>query len=768
MDGRNIVAETPWEALLEQASEEIGVARYDCSDVIVIKKDGTEHPWSDEKLLEAVNKSAARARGIDIYKQTSGKLTEKETAMFLYRVKKKVDDRRADRDGRRKITTEALHTDVENALKEVAYDVFEAYFTYHSEAKNKAKAYEKIIADCNEAGANGDKQNANADSTLASTLKCLSADYLETSRYENYFMTKEEKGISDEGELYFHDRNGRNLYPNNCGLTRVGYVMEHGFEANGVVYNRPKSLDVAFDVMGDVILMGASQQYGGFTVPRVDSILAPYAQMSYEKAVEKYVELGINREKAEEIAAKEIEDTMYQGFQGLEIKLNTVASSRGDYPFTTFTFGLDTTRWGRLASIAALNVRAGGQGTPGKKKPVMFPKLVFLYDENLHGPGKELEDVFEAGIACSAKAMYPDWLSLTGEGYISSMYKKYGTDGVISPMGCRAFLSPWYERGGMEPADENDKPVFEGRFNIGVISLNLPMMLAKARKEGRDFYEVLDYYLEVVRQCHLRTYAYIGQMKASRNPMGFCYGGFYGGHLKPEDNIEPVLKSATASFGITALNELQQLYNGKSIYEDGEFALEVMRHINDKVAEFKKQDGRLYAIYGTPAESLCGKQVQQFRKLYGVVKNVSDREYVSNSFHCHVTENITPIQKQDSEYRFWELFNGGKIQYCRYQNSYNTDAIRTLVRRAMKMGFYEGVNLALNYCDDCGFQSNDIGDVCPKCGGIHITTIDRMNGYLGYSRQGKYSRLADDGKHIIYQGRFNAAKAAEISERVSM
>ena len=151
----------------------------------------------------------------------------------------------------------------------------------------------------------------------------------------------------------------------------------------------------------------------------------------------------------------------------------------------------------------------------------------------------------------------------------------------------------------------------------------------------------------------------------------------------------------TASFGITALNELQELYNGKSIREDGEFALEVMRYINKKINEYKEEDGILYAIYGTPAESLCGLQIEQFRKKYGIVENVSDRPYVSNSFHCHVTEEMTPIEKQDKEGRFWELCNGGKIQYVRYPVGYNKEAVPTLVRRAMKNGLYEFENLSL-------------------------------------------------------------------------
>ena len=492
----------------------------------------------------------------------------------------------------------------------------------------------------------------------------------------------------------------------------------------------------------------------GFTIPRVDTILAPYAEKSYQKYKEEFLKwCDPNlKDEADTYAYKKVKRDMEQGFQSWEMAFNSVGSSRGDYPFISMSFGIDTTRFGLLASECALAVRMGGQGKEGFKRPVLFPKLTFLYDDKLHGEGCDCEWLFDLACKCSSKTMYPDFLSLCGEGYIPSMYKKYGK--VISLMGCRASLSPWYERGGIEPADEDDVPVFEGRFNLGAISLHLPMILAKSKQESKDFYKVLDYYLELIRNLHKRTYAFLGEKKASTNPIGFTQGGFYGGNLKPDEKIKPILPPMTMSFGITALNELQVLYNGKTIVEDGEFALEVMKYINEYVNRIKYEDQILYAIYGTPAESLAGLQVEQFRKKYGIVEGVSDRAYVTNSFHCGVWEEITPIQKQNLESRFWDLFNGGKIQYCRYPIDYNSEAQKTLIRRAMKLGFYEGCNLALSYCEDCGYEELDM-DVCPKCGSENITQIDRMNGYIGYTK-------------IHGKSRYNHAKVVEIKERKSM
>ena len=705
--------------------------------VKMIKKDGTHEEFNVQKVVDAVGKSAYRALT---------KFSEEEKAFICQKVVDRVNELDAD-----EIPIPIMHNIVESALEEVKPIVAKSYRDYRNYKQDFVRMLDDVYMKSQSIMYVGDKENANTDSALVSTKRSLIFNQFNKELYQKFFLTTEEIQACRDGYIYIHDMSARRDTMN-CCLFDVENVLRGGFEMGNIWYNEPKTLDVAFDVIGDIVLSAASQQYGGFTVPSVDLILEPYAQKSYKKYIEKYKALGIDEKRAEEEAEKDVQRDFEQGFQGWEYKFNTVASSRGDYPFITVTAGTGTKKFEKMATITMLEVRRKGQGKKECKKPVLFPKIVFLYDENLHGPGKELEDVFEAGVRCSSKTMYPDWLSLTGKGYIASMYKRYGK--IISPMGCRAFLSPWYERGGMHPADDDDVPVFVGRFNIGAVSLNLPMILAKSRQESKEFYSVLDYYLNLIRQLHIRTYAYLGEMRASTNPLAYCEGGFYQGHLKLTDKIKPLLKYATASFGITALNELQELYNGKSLYEDGQFALEVLEYINSKISEFKEEDGNLYAIYGTPAENLCGLQVKQFRKKYGIIENVSDREYVSNSFHCHVTEDITPIEKQDSEYRFWELSNGGKIQYVRYPIDYNLGAIRTLINRAMDMGLYEGVNMSLAYCDDCGHQELEM-DVCPKCGSRNLTKIDRMNGYLSYSRVHGDTRLND-------------AKMAEIAERKSM
>lgn len=578
------------------------------ANVIIVKKDGTREPFDGNKIIIAVGKSASRILV---------KFTKEEEHAIVDHVESEIKKR-----GLKEVPIAMMHSMVEAALVSINEEVAKSYRDYRNYKQSFVHMMDDVYTKSQSIRYIGDKENANTDSALVATKRSLIFNELNKNLYRKFFMNREELQACKQGYIYVHDQSAR-LDTINCCLCNVGAVMKGGFEMGNVWYNEPKTLDTAFDVMGDVILSTAAQQYGGFTVPEVDKIMGPYAEKSFEKYKKEYLDLMSDVlnpafaesliDKAEAYAMEKVQREMEQGYQGIEYKLNTVGSSRGDYPFVTFSFGLGTGKFEKMCAKTILNVHREGQGKKGFKRPVLFPKLVFLYDKNIHGEGKECNDVFEAGIQCSASTMYPDWLSMSGEGYISTMYQKYGT--AISPMGCRAFLSPWYERGEMEPADENDKPIFVGRCNLGVVSLHLPMILAKARRESRDFYDVLDYYLEMIRGLHKRTYDYLGELRASVNPIMFCEGGLYGGHLKPNEKIRKLLPPMTMSYGITALNELQELYNGKSLVEDNQFTLEVMKHINEKLAEYKKEDHILYAVYGTPGSSAGAHAVMHVEKI---------------------------------------------------------------------------------------------------------------------------------------------------------
>lgn len=722
----------------------------------ILKKNGEEQNFNGEKIKRAIRKSAERVCVV---------LSEKEEKKVVDTVKKQLQYNET------AVPVSTVHNMVEVALDQVNSDVAKSYREFRDNKAAFATMLDKVYSKKLSLAFVGDRSNANSDSALVTTQKAIVYNELNSELYKKFFLTQREERAMSDGYIYIHDRGSR-LDTINCCLFDMKNLITGGFFMGNLDYVEPKSLDVAFDLIGDVTLNAASSQYGGFTIPEVDKLFAPYAAKSYKMYYDEFLKIAAasqdstdkmekvlngddadSNNRADVYATAKVRREFEQGFQSWEMKFNSVASSRGDYPFTAITFGLGTSKFETMCSSIAMKVRKEGQGKAGFKHPVLFPKLSFFYDENLHGEGKELEWLFDEALDCSMKTMYPDFVSCTGDGYAPSIYKKYGVP--ISRMGCRANLSPWYDRGGMEPADDDDKPIYNGRFNLGAISLHFAMIAAKAKKEDKDFFEVLEYYLDMARQVHLRTFEYLSHKKAGINPLGFCQGGFYHGTKNPDEELgEDFLRPMTMSFGIMGLNEASVFWTGKAIHEDNSWAIKVMQYINDYANKWKKIDNILYAIYGTPGESLCHTQIEQFRKKYGIIKGVSDHEYTTNSFHCPVYAKITPIQKQDIEYPMFHLCNGGNIQYCRFTSHYNIEAFKTLTRRAMKLGFYYGNNQQLDWCEDCGHTFID-SDTCPKCNSSNITRIERMNGYLSYASVRGKTMYADH-------------KLQEFKERVSM
>ena len=405
----------------------------------IIKKDGTLEKYDIQKIINAVHKASQRVM-VDLSQEDYIKICD-----IVWN--KLVEEDYEENDN---VNIYDMHNIVEASLEEFNPKIAKQYKEYRNYKKDFVHMMDDVYTKSQGIRYIGDVSNANTDSTMVSTQRSLIYGELNKALYKKFFLNQEERQAIKDGYIYIHDMKDR-LDSINCCLFDISNVMSGGFEMGNLWYNEPNSLDVAFDVISDICMSAASQEYGGFTIPEVDKILAPYAKKSHKKYYDEYIDIVKNypvnnyQQLANEYADKKVYRDYEQGFQSWEMAFNSVGSSRGDYPFIATSFGNRKGKFEKMATEVCLKVRMNGQGKEGFKRPVLFPKLTFLYDENLHGEGKEMEYLFDLAIECSSKAMYPDFLSLTGEGYIPSIYKKYGK--VISLMGkckcspCKTYLT---------------------------------------------------------------------------------------------------------------------------------------------------------------------------------------------------------------------------------------------------------------------------------------------------------------------------------------
>lgn len=701
----------------------------------VINKSGCINEWNNEKIVTAINKAASR---VDC------SITHNQAITIANACKKVAGKYLKDNC----ISSAKLHEIVISQLVHHNFNLIASAYQEYRDYKNTyAKSWEQLKEDADQIIFLGDRENANFDSSLVSTKGSLVKGALTKELYKQFYLSKTEKFLTKRGDIYIHDLRDMIFGSVNCCLFDIGNVLKGGFKMSGIHYTEPKTVLSALQVIGDITLVATAQQFGGFTLPELDKVLLPYVIKSYDRYL---IDYDNNTEKAKASTIRELE----QGFQALELKLNTVPSSRGDFAFTTITFGQWNQETGTnrywLSMIGSTLLKVRQKGYDGV--PVVFPKLVYLYDKNLIDTDPYAADLFTEAIKCSSKCMYPDYLSLTGnieQNQVGMEYHLYNK--IISPMGCRAYLSHWVD-------PKTNKVVTVGRCNIGAVSLNIPLIITVAKKEfstnwKESFWNLLSDRLQVIREFLCKRYEIIRHTKASTNPLAFTQGGFYNGYRQPDEEVGDLVDYMTASFGITALNEATVLWCGKSLYEDKSiFANKVIDFILAKLDKYKEQDHHLYALYGTPAESLCGTQATQYREYTGDNQFGS---FFSNSFHCHVSEDITPIEKQDTEAAAFHKVAGGHIQYVRLDNPENLEATKAIIERGMSLGFYQGVNFDSCHCNDCGTSFTNGGKTCPSCGSHNITTISRVCGYLGYSNINGHTRMND-------------AKLDEIKQRKSM
>ena len=706
------------------------------SKFCVIKKDGSKEPFDASKIIECV-KLAANRINVVIPKY---KLEALEDDIYNYFSDDPVLKNFP-------IYTKDLHSIVIRLLEDNdLVDVANSYKEYRDYKTSYAASWEHIRKSADDILYLGDRENANFDSSLSSTKGSLIRGAATKELYKQFYLTKEENRLIERGDIYIHDLRDMILNNINCCLFDMGNVLRGGFEMSNVKYTEPKSVLSALQVIGDITLVATAQQFGGFTIPEIDKILLPYCKKTLTASYDEGMAYGMKEKDAHDYAWERMLRELEQGFQSLELKLNTVPCSRGDFAFTTLTFGQwsypdevnDCYKFSEdekqiLETICKVILHTRMKGHGGK--PVVFPKLVYLYDKDQIANDIHSQRVFDECIRCSCQCMYPDYLSLN-HGKVADIYKRTGA--ITSPMGCRAYLTEWHD-------PKTGEAITTGRCNIGAVSLNLPLLWEVSKNEGISFHKIIEERFNTIINFFERRYKILADTKACTNPLAFCQGGLYEGNLNPDDKIGNLTRYMTASIGVTALHEL------KEISLDNSIGIKVLNYLNRLIEDAKKRTGHLYALYGTPAESLCQTQAEQYNKYVG--KHVYD--YFTNSFHRHVSEDITPFEKQDLEEWAFHQVNGGHIQYVRLDNPENFDAAKAIIQRGMLKGFYQGVNFDSAYCNSCGKHSTNVMWKCPHCGSSDLTVISRVCGYLGYSNVNGHSRMND-------------GKMKEISERKSM
>ena len=687
----------------------------------VMKKDGTLEKFTHSKIERAVNKTALRCN-VD--------LIEPELKSIAVAVERELMP--VTEGGVRFVPVAHIHETVIEILNKFRPELSKEYESFRNYKKNVKEHFEQMILDTEQLLHNGDKENANRDSYLIDAQKSMSGEIFSVRNMLDYELPKSASKAHKDGDIYIHDLRDRLFNSINCCLFDMGNVLRGGFTYNGVTYKEPNSFRTACSMLEDVMNSARLNQYGGFTIPEIDSVLAPYARKTYISYYEKFLAMEVDA--PERIAEEMTYADIVQGLESIEHSLHMVNNT-----FITFTFGLDTTKFGKLIAKALLQVRRAGLGTTGV--PAVFPKLVFLYTDKLHGEGNENEDLFKDAIHTSAKCMYPDYLSLD-EGYLGEVYHRTGK--AISPMGCRAFLSEY-----VNPEGES---VFLGRANCGAITLNLPRFALKANGDMNKFLELVNENFEEAIKVHLFTYNRMKKVKAKTNPLFFQHGGCHI-RLGAEDTLEKVLDTFTWSIGYIGLEEATQAMYGKSLHEYPTFAEETLKHIKGLIEQAKKDTGLMLALYSTPAESLCYKFLEQDKAMFGEVEGVTDKAYYTNSYHCNVTAKLDVDTKMNIERKMFDIATGGRIVYNEYPHTTNMKAIIDCVRYAMSLGLYYGVNIQADTCLSCGHQAEIEGN-CPKCGSYQILRINRICGYLSYT-------TTEQGENMVNKG-----KTEEIKTRV--
>lgn len=651
---------------------------------------------------------------------------------------------------------------------------YQSYRALKAEIREKEKSIYKQIAEL--VDASDEKllsENANKDSKTISVQRDLLAGISSRDYYLNKIVPNHIKTSHIKGEIHLHDLDYLLFRETNCELVDIEVMLKGGCNIGNAKMLEPNSVDVAVGHIVQIIASVSSNTYGGCSIPYLDRALVPYIKKTFKKhflkglkyieqlsdeEIEKIKNKYENIEKSNEELEKKYprtfiysmdmtEESVKQAMQGLEYEINSLSTVNGQTPFTTVGIGTETSWEGRMVQFYVLKTRMAGFGA--KKETAIFPKIVYAMNEGLNlNPEDPNWDVSQLAFECMTKSIYPDIL------FVSDEQIKNGT--VVYPMGCRAFLSPWFDKDGKEK--------YSGRFNFGATTINLPRIAIKNKGDEKGFYKELDRVLEICKDNCLFRARYLEKTTAEVAPILWMSGAL--AQKQAKETIADLIWGgyATVSIGYIGLSEVSQLLYGKDFSESEEIhekAFNILKYMKEKLEKYKAEYNLGFALYGTPSESLCDRFARIDREEFGNIEGITDKGYYDNSFHVSSKLNMNPFEKLKQEALGHKYSSGGHISYIETDSlTKNIDAIPDILRYARMIGIhYMGINQPVDKCHICGFKgeftATKEGFTCPQCGnydGNQMSVIRRVCGYLSQPNsrpfnKGKQKEIMSRVKH---------------------
>lgn len=687
----------------------------------VIKRDGRAVDYDRKKIAVAIEKANKEVN-------SNEKAKKKEIAA----IQKYIEDL-----NKKRMLVEDIQDIIEFKLMEAGrFELAKKYIVYRYNrmlVRKQNTTDESILGLIRNSNKELMEENSNKNAVIASTQRDLIAGEVSKDLTKRLLLPEKISKAHDAGILHFHDADYFLQPIFNCCLINIGDMLDNGTVMNGKMIESPKSFQVACTVMTQIIAAVASSQYGGQSVDVRH--LGKYLRKSYNKFYKELVDKYKDKMPDDlivSIAKDRLQSELAAGVQTIQYQINTLMTTNGQSPFVTLFLNLDANDeyLEENAMIVEEILKQRYQGIKNEKGVYItpaFPKLIYVLDEHNCLKGGKYDYLTRLAVKCSSKRMYPDYISA------KKMRENYEGN-VFSPMGCRSFLAPW--------KDEDGKYVFEGRFNQGVVSLNLPQIALYAKKDMDKFFKLLDERLELCFEAIMcRHYSLLGTT-SDISPVHWKYGAI--ARLKSGEKIDKLLKGgySSISLGYIGIYEMTKAMLGVShtTKKGKEFALKVMTYLRETCERWKKETGIGFALYGTPAESLCYRFASIDKEIFGEVKDVTDKGYYTNSYHVDVREHIDAFKKLEFESEFQKISSGGAISYIEIPNMKNNlEALESLVKFIYDNIQYAEFNTKSDYCHVCGFDGEiKINDKyeweCPNCGNTDKNKMNvarRTCGYLG-------------------------------------